>query len=203
MEKAAANIREPLMNSGKAVFLARGFDKASVRDICKRIGVTTGAFYNLFSGKEALFTELVQPLIQEFQELYQKIIDMLKEDLGAEEKCEQLLITFVLRHRDEFRLLFDCSRGTAYENFQKRFLEEILCPGLQEVLKVHAGEELGEELVLLLLHMKYQEYRTLMRSEYSQKKVKALVGRMAVFSEAGIRALIEEAKKEKEEEEEA
>ncbi len=33
-----------------------GFDKVSIRDICRRAGVTTGAFYHHFPSKEAMLT---------------------------------------------------------------------------------------------------------------------------------------------------
>lgn len=40
----------------------RGFDKVSVRDICKAAGITTGAFYHHFSSKEALLEHGFAPL---------------------------------------------------------------------------------------------------------------------------------------------
>lgn len=40
----------------------RGFDKVSVRDICKTAGITTGAFYHHFSSKEALLEHGFSPL---------------------------------------------------------------------------------------------------------------------------------------------
>lgn len=40
----------------------QGFDKVSVRDICKKAGITTGAFYHHFPSKEALLTRGFAPL---------------------------------------------------------------------------------------------------------------------------------------------
>ena len=42
-------------------FLEKGFADASLRQIVKNAGVTTGAFYGYYSSKEALFTALVEP----------------------------------------------------------------------------------------------------------------------------------------------
>ena len=42
-------------------FLEKGFTDASLRQIVKNAGVTTGAFYGYYSSKEALFTALVEP----------------------------------------------------------------------------------------------------------------------------------------------
>ena len=41
-------------------FLDKGFKSASLRNIVKTAGVTTGAFYGYFDSKEALFEALVQ-----------------------------------------------------------------------------------------------------------------------------------------------
>ena len=42
-------------------FLEKGFADASLRQIVKNAGVTTGAFYGYYSSKDALFTALVEP----------------------------------------------------------------------------------------------------------------------------------------------
>lgn len=45
-------------------FLEKGFRGASLRQIVKHAGVTTGAFYGYFSSKEALFASIVEPHAQ-------------------------------------------------------------------------------------------------------------------------------------------
>ena len=42
-------------------FSEKGFLGASLRQIVKNAGVTTGAFYGYFSSKEALFASIVEP----------------------------------------------------------------------------------------------------------------------------------------------
>ena len=49
-----------ILSAGKAEFLEKDFNSASLRNIVKTAGVTTGAFYGYFSGKEALFAALVE-----------------------------------------------------------------------------------------------------------------------------------------------
>ena len=41
--------------------MEKGFQKASLRNIVKIAGVTTGAFYRCYSSKEVLFAALVEP----------------------------------------------------------------------------------------------------------------------------------------------
>lgn len=52
--------REKLLESAKREFMEKGYMKASLRTICKNAGVTTGALYFFFQGKEDLLKELVE-----------------------------------------------------------------------------------------------------------------------------------------------
>ena len=53
--------REKILAAGLDEFQSKGFLAASLRNIVKATGVTTGAFYGYFSSKEALFAALVDP----------------------------------------------------------------------------------------------------------------------------------------------
>ncbi len=55
-QKAATRLR--LLQAAEAVFARRGFHGASVDEIAREAGATTGALYANFSGKEDLFLEL-------------------------------------------------------------------------------------------------------------------------------------------------
>ena len=51
-----------ILNAALDLRRDRGFDKVSIRDICKEAGITTGAFYHHFSSKEALLESGFAPL---------------------------------------------------------------------------------------------------------------------------------------------
>ena len=55
MEKSENAVRSRLLEAGKEEFRDRGFLKASLRAICKKADVTTGALYFFFESKAALF----------------------------------------------------------------------------------------------------------------------------------------------------
>ena len=50
-------------------FLVKGYQAASLRNIVKTAGVTTGAFYGYYDSKEALFAALVD-------EPYRHVLDL-------------------------------------------------------------------------------------------------------------------------------
>ena len=54
--------RRKLIASAEEEFAQQGYEKASLRRICSRIGVTTGALYFFFNNKEDLFKNVIQPV---------------------------------------------------------------------------------------------------------------------------------------------
>ena len=61
MEEKSPTTLEKIQDAALAEFLDKGFQGASLRQIVKNAGVTTGAFYGYFSSKEALFASIVEP----------------------------------------------------------------------------------------------------------------------------------------------
>ena len=165
MSRLPQNIRAALLNSGKDQFLAYGFEKASLRTICKKAGLTTGAFYNHFSGQEDLFSSLVEPMIHGFRKMYQNVISQELADLTTGVENELTSITYAIDHKDEFRLLFECSKGTKYEGFKEHLIQEVFYPSYQEVFDRYAGRHVDPALVRIILHMKID---SIFRSRISQ-----------------------------------
>lgn len=61
MEEKSNVTLKKIQEAAMAEFLDKGFQGASLRQIVKNAGVTTGAFYGYFSSKEALFASIVEP----------------------------------------------------------------------------------------------------------------------------------------------
>ena len=61
MNESEQTTLEKIHAAAKEEFLEKGFLSASLRNIVKTAGVTTGAFYGYFSSKEALFASIVEP----------------------------------------------------------------------------------------------------------------------------------------------
>ena len=67
MSRDFQQTHEKLLACAKKHFLEFGFERASIREICKDANVTNGAFYNHFADKEALFGSLVESVVQTIQ----------------------------------------------------------------------------------------------------------------------------------------
>ena len=57
---AKLRTREKILASAKALFAARGYEAATIRDIAKQAGMSTGAVFASFTDKSDLFTEIAE-----------------------------------------------------------------------------------------------------------------------------------------------
>ena len=118
-----------ILNCAKEEFLKYGFIKANLRRICRNAGVTTGAVYTRYKGKDGLFGALVDDTLLKMNEkVYhsKKIIDIddTNEHLPLYHNSINLLMEFLYQHYDAFRLLRCCSEGSPYSDFLHVFIEK-------------------------------------------------------------------------------
>lgn len=118
--------RQHLLECAKKEFLEKGYMKASLRNICKEAGVTTGALYFFFKDKEALFGALVE---EPLKNLYAAMEEHYATEMRNGEQVAQLaleddrdletsrqIIRQMYANRDAFLLLLTKSQGSRFEN---------------------------------------------------------------------------------------
>ena len=116
----------------KEEFLEKGFEGASIRSIGAKAGMTSAGLYRHFDDKEAMFSAMVDPLIDSIKKWVERHKNRkygLAEDgtKGKDlfgETVVDLFKDVILPQKEEFRLLLNCSAGTKYENFIHDFVDE-------------------------------------------------------------------------------
>ena len=130
MEERSTATLEKIQQAALAEFLDKGFLGASLRQIVKNAGVTTGAFYGYFSSKEALFNSIVEPhaaaLMGRFMEAQTTFAELPEkeqsEHMGLESgRCVDWMVDYICAHREPVKLLLCCAEGTSYEHFVGMF----------------------------------------------------------------------------------
>ena len=124
--------RKHLLECAKKEFLEKGYMKASLRNICKEAGVTTGALYFFFKDKEDLLAELVE---EPLRQLYAVMEEHYAAEMRNEDQVAQLeladdgdleasreIIRRMYANRDTFLLLLTKSQGSRFETW----LEEVV-----------------------------------------------------------------------------
>ena len=132
MEENSATTLEKIQEAALAEFLKKGFLGASLRQIVKSAGVTTGAFYGYFSSKEALFASIVEPhakaLMGKFMEAQTSFAELPEEQqpdhMGVESShCVHWMVDYICQHREPVKLLLTRAEGTSYEHFVHSMVE--------------------------------------------------------------------------------
>lgn len=131
------NAEEPatlraILNAGKAEFLKKGFRAASLRNIVKEAGVTTGAFYGYYDSKKELFHALVDEpaamLLNRFREAQERFAALPREEQAGlmgkiSGECMDWMVEYIYGHFDAFKLVICRSEGTGYENYIDTMVE--------------------------------------------------------------------------------
>ena len=130
-EKLTATL-EKIQEAALTEFLDKGFLGASLRQIVKNAGVTTGAFYGYFSSKEALFASIVEPhakaLMGKFMEAQISFAELPEEQQPAHMGVESgsyldWMVDYICQHREPVKLLLTRAEGTSYEHFVHNMVE--------------------------------------------------------------------------------
>ena len=123
-----------LLSVAKATFLEKGYMTSSLIDICKAAGVTTGALYKRYSGKEELFAALVSGTVRDITEYVAEMGKMDLRSLTDQELYDSFLmlpetnrrwLRFLFDRREGFILLIRCASGTRFENFHQDWTEKM------------------------------------------------------------------------------
>ena len=132
MEEKSSDTLEKIQQAALEEFSEKGFLGASLRQIVKNAGVTTGAFYGYFSSKEALFASLVEPhaaaLMGRFMEAQTGFADLPEKEQPAhmgEASGDYVdwMVDYICDHREPVKLLLCRAEGTSYEHFVHNMVE--------------------------------------------------------------------------------
>ena len=132
MEEQMSETLSRIHSAAMDEFAAKGFQSASLRNIVKTAGVTTGAFYGYYPSKEALFTALVGEVYDTLMHEYRESLTMF-ENLSSEQQIENMgtvggecmkqMMQYMDTRRPQVKLLLQSAEGTKYEHMIDEFVE--------------------------------------------------------------------------------
>lgn len=126
------NTLDQIHEAAKQEFLEKGFKTASLRNIVKMAGVTTGAFYGYYKSKEELFGALVDEQYRYVMDHFCQAQDEFAELPAAEQSdhlseisgdCMLDVLLYAQDYPDEFQLLLCSAEGTRYEHMIDEMVE--------------------------------------------------------------------------------
>ena len=132
MEEMTGTTLENIQKAALVEFSEKGFLGASLRQIVKNAGVTTGAFYGYFSSQEALFASIVEPHAAALMGRFMKAQTTFAELPEAEQAAHmgeesgayvRWMVDYICEHREPVKLLLCRAEGTSYEHFIHNMVE--------------------------------------------------------------------------------
>ena len=94
MSTKAEDTQKNILDTARKHFLKDGLTGASLRNIVKDAGLTTGAFYKYYPTKEALFDALTDPYMEHIYQIYDQIVEEFEKlsasDQTMVENCIEL-----------------------------------------------------------------------------------------------------------------
>ena len=125
--------RELLIQAAKEEFMEKGYNKASLRNICSKAGMTTGALYFFFENKENLYEEITGSAKNELKQLIKKHFADDKEAMKSITDISEMLvdhsdeadmfIASIYTNYDSLMLILSGSKEGEYEQFIDEFVK--------------------------------------------------------------------------------
>ena len=164
MSTKAEDTQKNILNTARKHFLKDGLTGASLRNIVKDAGLTTGAFYKYYPTKEALFDALTDPYMEHIYQIYDQIVETF-EKLSASDQTRNMsdtssdgmeqMVDYIYDHYDNFRLLLKCGDSGKFESFIHNMVEREMKSSRKYIEKM---KENGVKIPVVeesLMHMIY------------------------------------------------
>ena len=179
-------------------FLEKDFKSASLRNIVKKAGVTTGAFYGYYASKESLFESLVCEQYEHFMGIFQKAQQDFS-NIPQEEQpkhlgdisgaCMDEMLLYAYQHLKVFKLILCHSEGTRFSSLIDEMVE-IEIKGTHDYLAVleklgRPAPPIDERLEHVLITGMFNTFFELIIHEMPLEKARHYLKEMRAFYTAG------------------
>ena len=162
-----------ILDCAKKEFLNKGFEKAQVGEIASLAKVTTGAIYRHFKNKEELFFALIEDVYKYTLNVVEDVENR-SEDKNytlrfrgddnsvIEELFSEVMrfINYMYRHFDEFKLIFECSKGSLVENFIEEIVERYTAKNMKLIYSAFKQGQSDAKITEFEVHVITKGYIT-------------------------------------------
>lgn len=189
----ATATKKRLMEAATEEFYRSGYRRANLRSICKACGVTTGAFYFSFSGKQELFQAIVDPVISKLFSLSEELVLLELADPSMGQETSRKIMEFELRYRKELIILLDKSEGSGREH-----TAELLYQRMLHYFTLFFEKELGHPpdpaIIRLLVGMRMYGNLSLLKENYDMERTLFYNDVLNSYADGGFEHLIQQFK---------
>jgi len=156
-ERRGEHTRERILDAAEALFADRGFEGTALRDVAARVGIRTPSLYNHFPSKEALYSAVLERVVEPVLALLSEIVQSPPRERPDSRQVVGRVMALLARRPDLPRLVVHEALGGGQH--LRPLLQKVVGPVLvraqEAVLATPGAERWGRERVPLLVLAAY------------------------------------------------
>ena len=200
------SLDDKIITAARAEFLDKGYTGASLRKIAEKAGVTVGAIQTRYRSKDELFADLLKPLLDEIEALFQStredyyagvdtdFLTALKASMGHESAA---ILRLIFDHYEEAGLLLCRSTGSSLECYFDGIVQSKIEESIAFFQKAGFAP-MDETLFGLLISAQFDSYRRIVAECSDRKAAESYMESLMTYHFGGWAALFDSASKSQE-----
>jgi AcrR family transcriptional regulator len=128
--------KNEIIDTAETFFITKGYDKTTINDILKKIGIAKGTFYHYFKSKEEVMDAVIMRVVEKDAAIAKDIAK--QNDVSALDKILQFLITQASSEDEQKSDILEQFPKVENALMKQRALEatiEHICPILAEIIE--------------------------------------------------------------------
>ena len=182
-----------IITAAKEEFLMYGYNKASLRNIANKAGITTGSLYTRYKSKDDLFESLI---IRDFKELDKSLeavnnlyYESRKEKdvnkfLDAIKWEQELYLETIFNHHDDCVLLMCKSEGSMIGKKTKKEINNRIKESI-DFFKSVSKHEIDYDAIGFIMYQQVNFFISILEKNYDRKKTLSVIESLKPFVAAG------------------
>ncbi|WP_025079336.1 TetR/AcrR family transcriptional regulator [Porphyromonas macacae] len=201
--KEKEETRNHIIEVTKKAFLEKGYRGVSMRDISNMSGIGLSNIYNYFKNKEEIFSCIVHPVLEAFNDMLSKHNEepQLSVDFFSSQDLQyefiRMTLSIVTQFREELQIILNSSQGSIFENFRQQLINRNKTIGIQYIEEMKKRyPELNTNVSSLLIELNSMNYVTvfdLIVENYNrpQKEIETFVSQYIQYGTAGWKEIMQ------------
>lgn len=188
-----SDVKTRLIECARAEFLEKGYEKASLRNICKNADVTTGALYFFFKNKAELFEAIVAEKAQRLMKLVERQTAAEISGSAGSAAYQREFNEYLCRNKDEVRILLNGSGGTRYEKFADEFIATT-AKGFFAFYDNYGGTAEYRDIMRIIVSMRVHGYVEILKGDYDMDKMMKFSTLIETYGDSGFAGMMNQFK---------
>lgn len=202
MQTLKDDIRQRIIATARAEFIAHGVRSTSIRTVARKSGISVGSLYNYFSSKDELFCEVLRPLTKALNKhiLSHNDEKFLSIDVFSMRQYQIdyifALLAIIKDFRPELRLLLFDAEGTSLQGYKEKMVDRQMKVGSEYIrLMKERYPHLNADISPFWIRITCSTWITVFcelveHEDYSGEDIKVALEQYMDFSMAGWKALL-------------